>query len=69
MVCGNVTIVDYVKRIAEYSQDKILLHNGERYTCLTGKALILKEIRNGRVLITGELEEVRFFETLCDSDG
>lgn len=69
MICGSVIIIDYVKRIAGYSAENILLHNGERYTCVTGKNLVLKEIRNGRVLITGELEEVRFFETLCDSDG
>ena len=69
MVCSKIIIVDYVKRIAEYSTERILLHNGRQYTSITGKGLILKEIKSGRVLITGELEAVRFFETLCDSDS
>ena len=44
MICGGVIIIDYVKRIAGYSAENILLHNGERYTCVTGKNLVLKEM-------------------------
>lgn len=69
VIGGNIIIIDYVKRIAGYSDEQILLHNGKQYICICGNSLVLKEIRNERVLITGELEEVGFFETLCDIGG
>lgn len=64
IVSGNLIIVDYVKRIVMYSSERVILHNGKKYTWIDGKNLMIKELKNERVLIAGELEQVRFLETL-----
>lgn len=69
IVSGNIIIVDYVKRIVMYSSEKVILHNGKKYTWIEGKNLIIKELKDERMLITGDLEQLRFFETLHTSDA
>lgn len=68
IVSGNIVIVDHVKRIVMYSSKRIVLHNGKRYTWIEGKDLIIKELKDERVLITGEPEQFRFLETLHKID-
>lgn len=67
IVGGNLIIVDYVKRIVLYSSEKVVLHNGNKYVWLEGKNFVIKEMKDERVLITGELEYFRFLETLHKS--
>lgn len=68
IVSGNMVIIDYVKRIVMYSPEKVILHNGKKYTWVEGRNLIIKELKDERVLITGDLEQLRFLETLHTSE-
>ena len=61
---GNITIIDNVRRIVVFSETQIIVHTGEKYISAEGKSLIVKELKEERMLITGELEQISFFEIL-----
>lgn len=64
MICGDMVIVDNVKRIVLFSEEQIIVHNGRCYTSAEGRGLLIKELGEERMIIKGGLEAVRFFETL-----
>ncbi len=64
MVCGNMAVIDNVKRIVLFSDDQIIVHNGSCYTSASGRGIVIEELGEERMIIRGELEAVRFFETL-----
>lgn len=64
LACGNVTIIDNVKRIVLFSPEQIIVHTGKKYISADGKELTIRELKEERMLIAGELEQIRFFETL-----
>lgn len=66
LVSGNLVVLDHVKRLVLLSETQILVHNGKKYTSVDGMNLVIKELRDERMLITGEVEQLRFFETLCN---
>jgi sporulation protein YqfC len=61
---GNITIIDNVKRIVLFSDSEIIVHTGEKYIAAEGNSMTVKELREGRMLVEGELEQIRFFEAL-----
>lgn len=63
-VCENLMIIDYVKRIVLYSPEKIILHNGRRYTLIEGTSMVIKELKDERMMVTGEFEQFKFFDAL-----
>jgi len=69
MVSGNVAIIDYVNRVVSYSLDEIVLHTSKCYTKIMGKNLVLKEIRDERVLVSGDLESFEFLKILYKSNA
>lgn len=64
VICGNLIVADNIKRIVVFSDTQIIVHNGSCYTSMEGKELIINELGKERMIIKGELETVRFFETL-----
>lgn len=66
LVSGNTVILDNVKKLMLLSQNQIIVHNGQRFTSVTGKNLIIKELKDERMLITGDLEQLQFYGTLQD---
>ena len=64
LVSGNMAIIDNVKRIVVFSDTQIIVHNGRKYTCAEGKGLGIRALQDGRMTITGELEQIRFLGTL-----
>ncbi len=64
LVSGNTAILDNVKKLVLLSEKQIIVHNGKQYTSLTGNKLIIKELRDERMLITGEMEQIQFYGTL-----
>jgi sporulation protein YqfC len=64
VICGDMVIIDNVKRIAVFSDTGIIVHNGTCYTSIEGERLTIKELGEERMIIKGELETVQFFETL-----
>lgn len=64
MVGGNICIIDNVKRLVVFSEKQIIVHNGKKYTSAEGKFLIIKELRDERMIVEGEIEQICFFESL-----
>ena len=64
LVSGNTAILDNVKKLVLLSDSQIIVHNGKRYTSLIGKKLVIKELKDERMLITGDMEQVQFYGTL-----
>lgn len=64
LVSGNTVILDNVKKLVLLSREQIVVHNGQRYTSVKGKGLMIKELKDERMLISGEMEQLRFFGTL-----
>lgn len=64
LMSGELLVLDHVKRLVLLSEKQILVHNGKKYTSVEGENLSIKELRDERMLIVGEVEQLRFFETL-----
>ena len=64
LICGDMVIVDNVKRIVVFTDTQIVVHNGRCYTSMDGRRLMIQELGEERMIIKGELEAVHFFETL-----
>ena len=63
LVCGNTGIIDNVKKIVLISTEQIVVDSGKRFTAVSGKNLIIKEIADERMMIEGEIREVQFYGT------
>lgn len=66
LVSGNTAILDNVKKLVLLSENQIIVHNGKQYTSLMGSQLIIKELRDERMLITGDMEQIQFYGALQD---
>ena len=64
LICGDMVIVDNVKRIVVFTDTQLVVHNGRCYTSMEGRGLMIQELGEERMIIKGELEAVHFFETL-----
>jgi len=64
MTGGNTTIIDNTKRVITFSSEQIIVHNGRKYTSIEGKHLTIRELKEERMIITGEVEQISFFEAL-----
>lgn len=64
LVSGNTVILDNVKKLVLLSENQIIVHNGQRFTSVVGKGLVIKELKDERMLITGDLEQLQFYGTL-----
>lgn len=64
LVSGNTVILDNVKKLMLLSQNQIIIYNGRRFTSVTGKNLVIKELKDERMLITGDLEQLQFYKAL-----
>lgn len=69
LLSGNTAILDNVKKIVLLSQEQIIVHNGQRFTSVTGKGLTIKELKDERMLITGDMEQLQFYGTLQEDKG
>lgn len=64
LVSGNTAILDNVKRLVLLSENQIIVHNGQRFTAVSGKGLVIKELKDERMLITGDMEQIQFYGAL-----
>ncbi len=64
LVSGNTVILDNVKKLVLLSGGQIIVHHGQRFTSVVGKNLVIKELKDERMLITGDLEQLQFYGTL-----
>lgn len=64
LVSGGIAIIDNVKRIVLFSDSSIVVHNGKQYTAAEGRGLVIKELSGERMMIAGNVEQIRFFSSL-----
>lgn len=67
LISGNTAILDNVKKLVLLSENQIIVHNGQRFTSVTGKDLVIKELRDERMLITGDMEQLQFYGALQEN--
>lgn len=64
LVAGRTAVLDNVKKVMLLTDREIVVFNGRRYTSISGRDFIMTELREERMLVTGEVEEIRFFKAL-----
>lgn len=61
LVSGKTTVLDNVKRLVYLSEEQIIVFNGQKYTSVTGHDFVITMLKEERMLVDGEVEEIRFF--------
>lgn len=64
LVTGKTTVLDNVKKLLVLTAEEIVVYNGQRYTSVTGHDFVVTRLKEERMLISGEVEEIRFFKAL-----
>ena len=64
LISGNTVVLDNVKKLVLLSSEQIIVHHGRRFTSVRGNGLKIKELKDERMLITGDLEQLQFYGTL-----
>ena len=63
LVTGETTVVDNVKKLLVMT-DRLVVSNGRRCTSISGHGFVVTKLKEERMLIAGEVDEIRFFKTL-----
>jgi len=64
LVTGRTAVLDNVKKVMLLTDSQIVVYNGKQYTALKGHGLVITHLREERMLVSGEVEEIRFFASL-----
>lgn len=64
LVTGETTVLDNVKKVMLLTDSQIVVFNGQRYTSVEGREFVITQLKEGRMLVSGEVEEIRFFASL-----
>ena len=62
LVTGRTTVLDNVKKVMLLTDTEITVFNGQRYTSVTGHDFVITQLKDERMLVAGEVEEIRFFD-------
>ena len=46
------------------TDSEIVVFSGAKYTSLKGRGFVITQLKEGRMLVSGEVEEIRFFSSL-----
>ena len=64
LVTGETNVLDNVKRVMLLTDEQIVVFNGWKYTSVKGRGFVITQLKEGRMLVSGEVEEIRFFASL-----
>ena len=64
LVTGETTVVDNVKKLLVMTDREVVVSNGRRCTSISGHGFVVTKLKEERMLIAGEVDEIRFFKTL-----
>lgn len=64
LVTGETTVLDNVKKVMLLTESQVVVFNGRKYTSVTGHGFVVTQLKEGRMLVSGEVEEIRFFASL-----
>lgn len=67
LVSGRTTVLDNVKKLMLLTDSEIVVFNGQRYTSVTGSDFVVNELKEERMLVSGEVREIRFFKALQEN--
>ena len=62
LVTGNTTVLDNVKKVMLLTDEQIIVFNGQKYTSVSGHDFVITQLKDERMLVAGEVEEIRFFK-------
>ncbi len=63
LVAGRTVVIDNIKKIILFNDTQIVVSNGRKFTAVTGRHFVITMLREERMLVSGEVEEIRFFKT------
>ena len=69
LVSGRTAVRDNVRKLMLLTDSEIVVFNGQRYTSVTGEDFVVTELKEERMLVSGEVKEIRFFKTLQKDQG
>ena len=61
LVAGKTTVLDNVKKVMLLTDRQIIVFNGQKYTSVSGHDFMITQLKDERMLVSGEVEEIRFF--------
>lgn len=64
LVAGKTTVLDNVKKVMILTDRQIVVFNGQKYTAVKGHDFVMTMLKEERMLVSGEVEEIRFFKAL-----
>lgn len=64
LVTGETTVLDNVKKVMILTDTEIVVFNGHKYTSVSGHGFVMTHLKEERMLVSGEVEEIRFFTAL-----
>lgn len=64
LTAGRTTVLDHIKKVMLLTDCEIIVFNGHNYTAVRGTGLIITMLKDERMLVEGEVEEIRFFKAL-----
>ena len=64
LVSGETTVLDNVRKVMLLTDSEIVVFSGAKYTSLKGRGFVITQLKEGRMLVSGEVEEIRFFSSL-----
>lgn len=64
LVTGKTIVLDNVKKVMLLTDSQIVVFNGKKYTSVAGHDFMITQLKEERMLVVGEVEEIRFFTAL-----
>lgn len=64
LVTKHTAVLDNVKKLMTLTDSEIIVLNGLGYTSLAGRDLVVTSLNDERMMVAGEVDEIRFFKTL-----
>ncbi|MBR0596344.1 YabP/YqfC family sporulation protein [Sinanaerobacter chloroacetimidivorans] len=61
LVSGKTGILDNVKKILLISDKSIIVDHGNKYSAINGEDLVVKQLEEERMLVTGSIRSVEFY--------
>ena len=61
IISNKHAIIDNVKSIESFTDQGIVANTGKQFTVVNGENLILKNLNDGRIFLTGNINSVEFF--------
>ena len=64
LVTKHTAVLDNVRKLMTLTDSEIVVLNGLGYTSLAGKNFVVTSLNNDRMIVAGEVDEIRFFKAL-----